>query len=138
MRVMIDFFRSMLRLPMPWPLWILALMVANGVLPLLYLGTPEARVVLGAMMVGAVTQMAIFAKKGFVRLLGAGHFLWLIMLPWLWTRLGDAPAGLFRNWILAVLVVNGISVIIDVTDVVRYLKGDRDPQIVLEGTGEHQ
>ena len=132
MRVMIDFFRSMLGLPMPWPLWIMGLMAVNGAFPLLYLGTPEARVVLVAMMLGAMTQMAIFGKKGFVRLLGVGHFLWLFMLPWLGMRLGDAPAGLFRNWILAVLVLNGISVVIDATDVVRYLRGDRDPQIVLE------
>jgi len=42
------------------------------------------------------------------------------------------PSGLFRNWILAVLVVDGISVVIDVTDVARYLLGDRDPQVVPE------
>ena len=79
-----------------------------------------------------LTQSAIHARKGFVRLLGVGHFLWLPMLPWLWTRLAETPSGLFRNWILAVLVVDGISVVIDVTDVTRYFLGDRDLPVVPE------
>jgi CBS domain-containing protein len=44
----------------------------------------------------------------------------------------DVLSGLFRNWILAVLVVNGVSVVIDVTDVARYCLGDRDPQVMPE------
>ena len=132
MRTMMGFLRSLFRLPIHWRIWVGLMMLVNGAIPLLFLGTAEARFVLGAMMVGAVTQSAIHARKGFVRLLGVGHFLWLPMLPWLWLRLAQAPSGLFRNWILAVLVVDGMSVLIDVADVARYFLGDRDPQVVPE------
>ena len=130
MKAMIDFFRTMLTLPKPWVAWVMLLMTANMVVPLFFLGTPEGKVVLGAFMVGAVLQMAIFSAKGFVRLLGIGHIAWVPMLAWLWTRLDHAPAGsFFSYWLLATIVLVGLSLLIDGVDVVRYLRGERDPQL---------
>jgi len=130
MKAMIDFFRTMLTLPKPWVAWVMLLMTANMVVPLFFLGTPEGKVVLGAFMVGAVLQMAIFSAKGFVRLLGIGHIAWVPMLAWLWTRLDHAAAGsFFSYWLLGTIVLVGLSLLIDGVDVVRYLRGERDPQL---------
>lgn len=129
MKSMMKFMGTMMRLPMPWPVWIMGLMVVNGAWPMLFLGSLEARVVLAAMIFGAVVQSSLFSRLGFVRLLGVGHVLWLGMVPWIWLRVDQAATPGMRNWMMAVVVMNGISLVIDVIDVVRYMMGDREPQV---------
>jgi hypothetical protein len=130
LKAMISFIKTMLALPKPWVAWIMLLMAANLVIPLYYLTTIEAQVVLGAALIGAIIQTAIFSTKGFVRLLGIGHVLWVPMVFWLWGRLDLAmPDSFFQSWLIAVVVLNTISLIIDATDVIRYWNGERDPQI---------
>ncbi len=132
MTAAIDFFRCILRLPAPWILWVAMLMAANGIVSLFYITTPEAQITLAAMMLGAMIQMTMYARMGFVRLLGVGHIPWLFLVPWLWLRLDAVPTdGTFRNWMLAVIVLNSISLLIDIADVARYATGDRAPQITL-------
>ena len=128
MSAMFDFPRTMMTFPKPWVGWVMLLMITNMVIPLFYLGTPEGKVVLGAFVLAALFQTAIFSAKGFVRLLGIGHIAWVPMVVWLWTRLDLAPAGsFFRYWLLATLVVVSLSLLIDAVDVIRYLRGERDP-----------
>ena len=93
MGLMVEFMRGVLSLKKPWIVWVMLLMAANFVAPLFFLGSAEARVVLAAFVIGACMQMAILRARGFVRLMGSGHFLWLAMLPWLATRLAAAPEG---------------------------------------------
>lgn len=132
MTAAIDFFRCILRLPAPWILWVAMLVAANGMVSLFYITTPEAQITLAAMMLGAMIQMTMYARMGFVRLLGVGHIPWLFLVPWLWLRLDAVPTdGTFRNWMLAVIVLNSISLLIDIADVARYATGDRAPQITL-------
>ncbi|MBI3767240.1 MAG: hypothetical protein HY271_01970 [Deltaproteobacteria bacterium] len=63
---------------------------------------------------------------GFSRLLGLAHFFWFPLLYYLWTRTTaisvEEPYGL---WLRAVMIVDVISLAIDVTDVARYLAGER-------------
>ena len=130
MKAMIDFMRTMLTLRKPWVGWVMLLMMVNMVIPLFYLGTLEGKVVLGAFVLGALLQIAIFSAKGFVRLNGIGHILWVPMVGWLWTRMDLAPAGsLFRYWLLATIVLVSLSLLIDAVDVIRYLRGERDPYL---------
>ena len=126
----IDFLRTMLTLRKPWVGWVMLLMIVSMVIPLFYLGTVEGKVVLGAFVLGALLQIAIFSAKGFVRLLGIGHIVWVPMVVWLWTRLDVAPAdSLFRYWLLATIVLVSLSLLLDGVDVIRYLRGERDPYL---------
>ena len=130
MKATVDFFRTMLTMPKPWVGWVMLLMMVNMIVPLFFLGTSEGKVVLGAAMLGAAIQIALFSSRGFVRLLGIGHIPWVPMVAWLWTRLDHAPAAsLFRYWLLATIVLVSISILIDATQVIRYLRGDRDLQL---------
>ncbi len=130
MRAMIDFFRTMLTLPKPWVGWVMLLMIVNMIIPLFYLGTLEGKVVMGAAVVGAFLQTWIFSAKGFVRLLGIGHIAWVPMVAWLWTRLDAAPASsLFRYWLLSTLVLVSLSLLIDATDVILFLRGERSSHL---------
>ncbi len=126
------FLRGVLQLAPLWWAWLGVLMLVNIVVPLGYLETIEARVVLAAVAVGMVIQFTIIARLGFVRLLGLGHILWLPMLPWLALRLADHGLhGGFGRWLLVLLVIDATSVAIDIADVNRWLRGERTPTVTL-------
>lgn len=132
MKAMIDFFRTLLRMPNHWVAWVGLLMLANMIAPLFFIETLEAQVVLGAMMAGAAIQISIFRMKGFVRLLGVGHILWIPMVIWL--AIGFDPERLaspFGLWVAAVVILNSVSLLIDAVDVARYIKGERTPSLTL-------
>ncbi len=132
MKAMIDFFRTMLKFPSHLLVWLVLLMTANMAGPVVFIKSPEGQIVLLAAMAGAAIQIAIFGSKGFVRLLGIGHLPWVPLVLWLWFRLDQVSVdGIFRYWILSVIVLNTLSLIIDTTDVIKYISGDREPQIVL-------
>ncbi len=130
MSIMIEFMKTMFVNGKGLAAWISLLLAANMVGPLLFINTLEGQVVLAAAVAGAFAQMALFAAKGFVRLLGIGHVFWVPLVPWLWSRLDEfPPSGPFGYWVAAVLILNSISLLVDVTDVVRYVRGDRTPHL---------
>jgi hypothetical protein len=94
----------------------------------------EGQLVLTAMAVAFILMLAIFRQHGFVRLLGLGHIVvWTPLLPWLWLRLQTLGTGsLLGVWLLAVIVADGISLAIDVVDVLRYWRGERTPTVTAE------
>lgn len=130
LRLIIDFNRSLLAMPKHWVVWLGLLLTANLVGPFFWLGAPEAQVTLLAFMLAALLQMVIFRRLGFVRLLGAGHSPWLFLVPWLAVGLGSAGLhSAFDYWVLSVIVLNGLSLVIDAADVVRWLRGERAPTV---------
>ena len=132
LRLIIDFNRSLLAMPGHWLVWLGLLIAANLAGPIFWLGKPEAQVTLIAFMLAAILQMVIFRRLGFVRLLGAGHLPWLLLVPWLAIRLGSAGLqSAFDYWVLSVILLNGLSLVIDATDVARWLRGERAPTITL-------
>ena len=127
MSAMIGFMKGILSMPAPVRAWV-GLLALTNMASIAFIGHIEAQIVLAALMLAAFVQAAIFSKLGFVRLLGIGHFHWIPMLYWMYTRL-DATRGepAFYYWVLALLVMNGISLVIDVIDVTKYIAGDRTP-----------
>ena len=94
-----------------------------------FLPRVEAWVVLGTGLLAATIMTVLHAKLGYVRLVGVGHFVWIPMLIWLVFRLNYIPRGtLFRGWIFTLIAMDTVSLLIDVADLVRYLRGDRIPR----------
>jgi hypothetical protein len=132
MTIMLSFMKVLLKMPRHWVVWVGLLMALNMLFPLFYLTTLEAKVVLATMMASAGLMLFIFTKKGFVRLLGLGHILWIPLIVWLLTRVNFMTADTrFEQWLLAIIVLNGLSLVIDLLDVVRYYEGDRQPTVTL-------
>ncbi len=135
-KAFIGFNKGVLAMAKPWQAWMVLLVSVNMVLPLFFLGKPEALVVLVALMVSMFTMVTLFAKFGFVRLLGLGHFPWLFTVPWLALQLGQTMAsGPFYYWLLSVVILDSISLVIDAVDVTRYWRGERQPTIPAELNG---
>ena len=107
MRGVIRFHKGVLKSPLAVRLWLMLLVAANGVAPLFFWDRCEARIVLGTLMFSGALMMLLTWRFGFTRLLGLGH------LPW------------FGMWVRAVMVLNAISLAIDVIDVIRYARGER-------------
>ncbi len=132
MKSMMKLMKTMMIMPIPWQVWLGVLILANMVVPFFFIHTLEAQVVVATFIVGLVIMSVIFSVKGFVRLLGIGHIGWLLLVFWLWTRLDHAPAdSIFGYWLMAVVVLNSLSLIIDTIDVLRYVKGERRPVLTL-------
>lgn len=111
-----------------WRLWFWLLMIVNLVAPLFFLQRPEAWATLAGYFVAAAVMIPLHRRLGWVRLLGIGHFQWLLLLPWLVYRyLETSPTGALAVWMLAVIAVDTICLIIDIVDLVRYLAGERKP-----------
>ncbi len=126
MKAFIKFNRGVLKMPVGWQLWLMLLVTTNLTASLFFLYRLEAQVVLGTMLASMMLMTLLTARFGFTRILGLGHILWVPMLAFLFTRLGDVPASdAFGIWIRILFVLNGISLVIDAVDVMRFIGGDR-------------
>jgi hypothetical protein len=128
MQLMTRFMRHVMAMPTPWPAWVALLFVVN-LTAVAFLPRVEAWVVLGGLGLGAMLQMAIFARFGFVRLLALGHVHWLAMVPWLLWRLDGIAEPAMARWVVAVSLVCGLSLVIDTIDLLRYVRGERTPAV---------
>ena len=125
---MIGLVISILRMPLPWLVWVMLLVAANFLAPLFYIQTLEAQLTIAAVLIGFIIQSYIHSKLGFVRLLGLGHILWIPLVIWLGFRLTDI--GLenpFGIWLASLVLINAVSLVIDVIDVIRFFSGERSP-----------
>jgi len=128
MKALFDFLKNIFKMPMAsWP-WMAGLPLIN-LSSILFLPRTEAWVVLGTGLLAATIMTALHAKLGYVRLLGIGHFVWIPMLIWLGFRLDNIVEGtLFQGWIITLMAMNTVSLLLDIIDLIRYLRGDRAPR----------
>ena len=130
MTAFIKFNKGMLKLPLPVQLWVLPQVVLNGMFPLVYLARAESKMIFLTFLVSFMSMVLITAVTGFTRLLGLGHVFWIPLLLVLWTRLDQIPADdLFGLWIRSLIVLNAASLVLDVIDVTRYIKGNRSEMV---------
>lgn len=129
-RAFIKFNKGMMKMPVHWRLWLMLLVTLNVVVPLFYLHRQEAQVVVSTMLASMLLLTILTGLSGFTRLLGLGHILWIPMLYFLWTRLGQIPGDdFFGIWLRALMMLNAISLVIDTIDVARYIAGNREETI---------
>lgn len=122
----VRFNRAVFKLPIPWLMWLMLLMAVNLIVPFFFLDRIEARVVLVTMIASATLMMALTGKFGFTRILGLGHVLWVPLVFYLWTGLGEHPGDEpFGLWIRLLMALNSLSLVIDTVDLIRYKRGDR-------------
>jgi hypothetical protein len=128
MKPLVDFLRNIFKMPMIWWPWMAGLPLIN-LSSIFFLPRIEAWVILGTGLLAGTIMTILHAKLGYVRLLGVGHFVWIPMLTWLVFRLNHIPGDtLLHDWILTLIVMDTVSLLIDIVDLVRYLRGDRNPR----------
>jgi hypothetical protein len=132
---MFGFLRSMLELfgivflrfrmvPRIWCVWLVGVNLAC----LMFLPHPEAVVVLATTGVAVVAQTLLYGRMGFTRVMGVTHLLWLPMFAWMAFRLDAIAADpALQQWLILLLATNCVSLIVDLTDVTRFVRGERTP-----------
>ncbi len=122
----IKFNKGLMRMPLPWRLWLMLLVMVNLIVPLFFLNRLEAQLVVAALLASMVLMTVLTAASGFTRLLGLGHIPWVPLLYFLWARIDQIPADdFFGVWIRGLMVLNAVSLLIDMVDVGRYISGER-------------
>ena len=106
--------------------WMMLLILANGIAPLLFLARIEAQVVFATFLLSIALMTWLTARYGFTRIVGLGHVLWVPMVIFLLVRANALEMDLYGIWVGTVVVLNVISLMIDVRDVMQYVRGDRD------------
>lgn len=122
----IDFVRHLLQQPLWVQVWVAWLGLVNFA-SVAFLQRKEGRVVLAVFAANMICMSALFALNGFNRLLGLSHVLWWTpLLVYLVLRLkqtsSDSP---FDKWMRILVATNALSLVLDYSDVVRFLLGDR-------------
>ncbi len=111
-------------LPRVWCVWL----VGVNATCLFFIGHLEAQVVLAVTGIAVVVQALVYGKTGFTRILGTAHLLWIPMFAWMATRLDTIQADpALANWLAVLFATNLISFVVDMTDAVRFMRGERAP-----------
>lgn len=107
-------------------IWVFWLIILNTASILFVWRHVEARWVLLAFLVNGPIMNYLFGTYGFVRLLGLSHVIvWTPLLVYLWMRRERFDRRtFFGGWVLVLMITDGISLVVDYIDVVRYALGD--------------
>ena len=123
-----DFMAGVRSLAIGWQIWLLLLVIVNFFIPVYFISHLEAQLTIAAFFVGGMIGMVLVKLQGFTRLIGLMHILWIPLVIYLAGKLDVFPSSQpFGLWIRALLVLNGISLLIDFVDVFRYVRGERKP-----------
>jgi len=123
MRNPLLFFRDLMRQP-PWVVvWVAILGMAN-MASLLFWSVPLAKLIFVTFMVSVVAMMALYSYFGFERILGAGHVLWLVLVPYLLLQLPHVEGG-FCGYLVVLSVFLSVSLVFDTADVWKHFKRRR-------------
>ena len=112
-------------------IWMPVLFAGAFILPLSLLIWKPTRIAavvsVIASFLGAFTTNLLYAKMGYVKLLGLPHILfWTPLVIYLYTVLRKPEVGKVPTVIITIVsIVILISLVFDYTDVIKYLLGDR-------------
>lgn len=122
-------WQSLIGLPHWVKLWLLVLMTAN-MSSLFFLDSSVGQwTAISFLVVGLVNMPMIYFQNGLTRLLSFPHLIWFGLLAYLLTQLfgqTDLLTGNLRNFVIIVIVINGISLVFDTLECIRWLKGNRE------------
>ena len=115
------------KMKFPWNIWVMFLGGVNILGAVVFFNSFEAKFALVGMFGSMFVMQIIYQKYGFVRLLGLGHIIfWVPFVAWNVIQLtNDYQMGeYFKFWLIAVSVLNALSLIFDIVDVYRFFKGE--------------
>ena len=126
-------WRSFLTLPRWVQVWVALILFPANMASLLFLDTWAGVAAAWAFAFVCLTNFPImFSERGLGRLMAIPHlFAWIPLQVLLVMRLQGDVGGLppevrEQTFILALLVINGISLVFDLLDTARWLRGERD------------
>lgn len=127
---LLKFVKGLLKMGPFVVLWLGVLIAFNFAIPLYFWPQIEAIITIAVFLTGALLMIVLTHYFGFTRILGLGHILWIPLVGYLGFQLLGAPLSVtFYQWMAGTVVIDSISLIIDISDVIRYLRGDKHPLV---------
>lgn len=130
MTLIADIFRSLMRMPVWVQIWMFVFLVPVNFATLAFLDQPGGPLVASLAVIAILLNVPVLLMiRGFGRLMALSHLiLWpplVVYCLWLLFAAGE-PLSPGYYWLLwAVVIVDTISIIFDVSDFSKWLKGDR-------------
>lgn len=129
MRLTADIWRSFMRLPVWVRVWVALILVPVNLLPLLFWGAPNAGWI-AALSVGgmALNTVIMLVERGFSRAMALPHLvLWTPLVALLiWMLANGVANGGYEMMLMALLLVDLVSLGFDFPDALRWRAGERD------------
>ena len=119
----ISFVTDLARQPLGVTLWLAVLALAN-IASLLFWPEHLAKVIFITFIVSGATMMALYSYYGFEKILGVGHVLWVLLLPYIFLQLPHI-SGSFFAYLVMLSILLSISLVLDATDVWKYFDDKR-------------
>lgn len=125
-----DIYRSFRSMPLWVQVWVAGILMPVNALPFFMLDHPVGQAGAAAAVFVLATNLPLaWLYRGMNRVLAIPHLIaWtplqLFLLMWLFT--GDDADGPAMVTALALVLVNGISLLFDAVDTVRWLRGERE------------
>lgn len=127
---LVTFLRGLFKMGPGVLAWIGLLTIFNALIPLYYWPTAEAILCVVVFLAGFGAMVLVTYFFGFTRMLGLGHIFWIPLVIFFLFKIEfarlDQP---FYLWMAGVITLNTISLVIDIADVARYIKGDKAPLV---------
>ena len=124
-----DAFQADIKASSTWVYWWVNFMGLVIMLAVVFVFTRvEARWTLVAMALTVPAMLWLYSQVGYQRILGLPHVIfWTPLVIWLWMRRDKwrVKETLGGKWVLVLFTVMVISLVMDYTDVARYLMGER-------------
>lgn len=126
---MLDLLTHINASPIHWVIWMNLMGLMNFGAIIFVLKDVRARVVVLTMICNLIFMSLLFTQFGYTRILGLSHIVfWTPLLVYLWKKRASFPSHIWATrWMWGVMIVNGVSLIIDYMDVMRYVLGDKAP-----------
>lgn len=128
MGLLVELRDSAFRMPAWVLVWLGVVLMPVNLAVLLFLGEPRAAVIAALVFAGLLPNVVLLVRdRRFTSVMGVPHtFAWVpLVLVILYTVLqrSDDMSATYEVYLYVLLVVNGLSLVADVTDTVRWSKG---------------
>lgn len=120
MRNPLRFFIELMEQPVWVSLWVLFLMLVN-MASLAFWQEAVAQLIFMNFLASAMLMMGLYARYGFTKILGLGHFPWIPLLAYVVLKIPTAEA-LFKQYLLILSVSMAVSLVLDTIDVWNYFR----------------
>ena len=107
-----------------WQLWVMGMLLVNGIAPMVFIDELAAVVTLVGLLSAGFLGLIIVRLHGFTKIIGLMHLPWVPMLA---AQIGLHPGfgnlDAYALWLSTSIAVTALSLLIDGADVAAYLKG---------------
>ena len=122
-----DIWSSLVALPKGVIVWVFVILVPINMASAVFIGVKGGLLVATLACMGILPNAGVMAyDRGFSKLMALSHLIfWPPLIVVIVTLLSRSPTDIFQSYLIALLVVNVVSLAFDVIDFCKWWNGDR-------------